>query len=126
MDPNLSHTSSLQLARQRQQYRDQLSESVNEDDPLAAYNQFVQWTLQNYAETDPDSGLRELLAEVTGKFKNDPSYKSDLRYLKLWSLYARKVDSPATIYAFLLANDIGTNYSLLYEEYANVLERAGL
>jgi checkpoint serine/threonine-protein kinase len=124
MDPSLQP--SLPLSRQRQQYRDRILSNVNEDDPLAVYDQFVQWTLKNYAENDPDSGLRELLEEATRKFKDDPSYKTDLRYLKLWSLYARKVESPATIYAFLLANEIGTNYSLLYEEYADVLEQAGL
>jgi checkpoint serine/threonine-protein kinase len=114
------------LSRQRQQFRDQISANVNEDDPLDAYDQFVQWTLQNYGEDDPESGLVDLLEDATRKFKDDSSYKTDLRYLKLWTLYARKVDDPATIYAFLLASGIGTTYSLLYEEYANTLEQSGL
>ncbi|EEB88013.1 hypothetical protein MPER_14404, partial [Moniliophthora perniciosa FA553] len=51
-------------------------------------------------------------------------YKSDLRYLKLWTLRARKVDvgGALSLYSHLLKNDIGTSYSLLYEEYAQLLE----
>jgi checkpoint serine/threonine-protein kinase len=115
----------MDLPHQRQRYREQISTNINEDDPLEAYDNFVQWTLKNYAENDPQSGLIQLLEEATLKFKDDPSYKTDLRYLKLWSLYARRVKNPASIYASLLSGGIGTTYSLLYEEYANVLEQSG-
>jgi checkpoint serine/threonine-protein kinase len=115
----------MDLPHQRQRYREQISTDINEDDPLEAYDNFVQWTLKNYAENDPQSGLVQLLEEATQKFKDDPSYKTDLRYLKLWSLYARRVKNPASIYASLLSGGIGTTYSLLYEEYANVLEQSG-
>jgi checkpoint serine/threonine-protein kinase len=123
--PSTSRRDAQQLSRQRQQYRDQLYSKYNEDDPLSAYDQFIQWTIQNYGEEDPESGLFELLEETTVKFKKDSTYKNDLRYLKIWSLYAHQVEKPATIYAFLIANEIGTMYSALYEEYANVLERDG-
>jgi hypothetical protein len=29
------------------------------------------------------------------------------------------------VYRFLLANDVGTGWALLYEEFANVLEQSG-
>jgi checkpoint serine/threonine-protein kinase len=97
------------------------------DDPLAAYHQFVQWTIKNYGESNPKSGLKDLLMEATLQFKDDPLYKADLRYLKLWALYARQVDKAdaLAIYASLVANDIGTSYSALYEDYANLLEGGG-
>lgn len=113
---------------ERQIFRTQLETAVNEeDDPLAVYNQFVQWTIKNYGESDPDSGLLELLEQATREFKEDPVYKTDLRYLKLWSLYARQVERTAAIdiYADLLSNDIGISYSALYEEYAALLEADG-
>lgn len=113
---------------ERQNFRAQLETAINEeDDPLAVYNQFVQWTVKNYGENDPDSGLLELLEQVTREFKEDPVYKTDLRYLKLWSLYARQVERTAAIdiYADLLSNDIGISYSALYEEYAALLEADG-
>lgn len=115
-----------ELARERRQLRAEINSALKEeDDPLAAYDQFVKWTIKNYAEGDPSSGLVELLEEATRKFKDDPSYKGDLRYLKLWCLYAQHVDKPVTVYAFLVANKIGSSYALLYEEYAKALEVDG-
>jgi spindle assembly checkpoint component MAD3 len=49
----------------------------------------------------------------------------ELKYLKLWVLYATYVERPVVIYKFLMANEIGTSFALLYEEYAAVLERNG-
>jgi checkpoint serine/threonine-protein kinase len=115
----------MQRERQREKYRARLNLCDNEDDPLQAYDEFVQWTRKNYDGSDPDSGLLELLEEATRRFKDDPNYKMDLRYLKLWLLHARQVEEPAAIYAFLIANNIGTHYSVLYEQYADVLERSG-
>ena len=119
-------TTRIELERQR--FRAQLETALREeDDPLAVYDQFVQWTLKNYGDNNPNSGLLELLEQATGQFKEDPLYRTDLRYLKLWSLYASQVDRPKAIavYAYLLANDIGTSYSILYEGYASFLEADG-
>ncbi|KAF7799772.1 hypothetical protein EIP86_011014 [Pleurotus ostreatoroseus] len=116
-----------QLDKKREKYKAQLLVALQEEeDPLALYEQFVKWTLDNY----PDrlvtrSGLLELLEEATRQFKDDAAYKGDLRYLKLWSLYARHVEDPAVIYAFLISNEIGTMYAQVYEEYAAALERNG-
>ena len=113
---------------ERQRYQSRLATALNEeDDPLATYHQFVQWTIKNYGENDPTSGLLELLKDATNQFKNDSVYKTDLRYLKLWALYARQVEKAGaiSIYAYLVSNDIGTSYSALYEDYANLLEDEG-
>lgn len=113
---------------ERKRFRAKLANAIGEeDDPLAVYDQFVQWTLKNYGENDPESGLLELLKQATTQFKEDPLYKTDLRYLKLWSLYATQVARPdaITIYAYLLTNEIGTSYSILYDGYAALLEADG-
>ena len=115
----------IQRDRQREQYRARLISCDNEDDPLDAYDEFVQWTRKNYDDSDSGSGLLELLEGATRKFKDDPNYKMDLRYLKMWLLYARQVEEPTNIYTFLIANGIGTHYSVLYEEYADALEKDG-
>ncbi|KAG6842297.1 hypothetical protein C0991_010585 [Blastosporella zonata] len=110
---------------ERQRFKQKLATSINdEDDPLAVYDQFVQWTVQTYGENNPNSGLLDLLGQATRAFMNDPIYKTDLRYLKLWTLYAGQVDRPGAIdiYANLLAHEIGTSFSLLYEGYAALLE----
>ena len=115
--------------RERQKYESRLITALDEeDDPLAVYVQFVQWTIKNYGEADPNSGLVDLLKEATMKFKEDELYKKDLRYLKLWALYARQtkhLQDTIEIYADLVASDIGTSYSALYEDYAGLLERDG-
>lgn len=120
--------SSAELEREKQRFRARLATALTEeDDPLAAYHQFVQWTIINYGETNPRSGLKELLKDATAMFKDDSVYKTDLRYLKIWALYARQMDkaSALAIYAYLVANDIGTSYSALYEDYAKLLETEG-
>jgi checkpoint serine/threonine-protein kinase len=115
-----------ELSRKREAMHTEL-ESVLEDeaDPLAAYDNFVKWTLQSYANHS-DSGLLELLEEAVLKFKDDMRYKpGDLRYVKLWILFANHVDKPAVVYAYMMEKGIGRPYSLFFEEYAEALEREG-
>lgn len=116
------------LESQRRGFTTRLATALTEEeDPLALYVQFVQWIIKNYAENDPDAGLAQVLKQATETFKDDATYKTDLRYLKLWVLYARQTDLPAAInmYASLAKMQIGVSYSLLYEEYAKSLERVG-
>ena len=97
-------------------------------DALEAYWQFVNWTLDNYPQGhSAESGLLELLEEATRVLKdhNGGVCRGDVKYLKLWLLYASYVEKPVVIYKFLIANEIGTGFALLYEEYAAVLERDG-
>jgi checkpoint serine/threonine-protein kinase len=124
--PTSADAGKLQL--KKDEFRAKLSTAINEeDDPLAVYDQFVQWTLKTYGENNPNSGLLELLEQATREFRDDPLYKTDLRYLKLWSLYARQVERSGAIaiYAYLVSNEIGTSYSVLYEEYATLLDADG-
>ncbi|THV07416.1 hypothetical protein K435DRAFT_742569, partial [Dendrothele bispora CBS 962.96] len=109
------------LKKQYDSYRSRISSIDNEDDPLAVYVEFVQWTINN---NDPNSELPQLLKEATKAFDGDATYKSDLRYLKLWIQYAhRSKFSTLSVFGYLYKHAIGTSYSLLYEEYANVLEK---
>lgn len=112
---------------ERQRFKQKLAAAVHEeDDPLSVYLEFVQWTMKHCGE-DPNSGLKELLVQATRAFMNDPIYKTDLRYLKLWTLYAGQVDraNAIDIYANLLGGEIGTSFALLYEGYAALLEAEG-
>ncbi|KAF8155886.1 Mad3/BUB1 homology region 1-domain-containing protein [Crassisporium funariophilum] len=100
----------------------------DEGDPLEAYCRLVYWTVENYPQGhSAESGLLELLEEATRVLKDDRGgkWRGDIKYLKLWLLYASYVERPTIIYKFLIANDIGTDCALLYEEHAAVLERDG-
>lgn len=105
--------------------RSQIASQVDKaDDPLELYDRFVKWIFDNYpSEHLASSGLIELLEEATRRYKDDSSYKGDLRYLKLWTLYASLVDKPSAVFKFTLTNGIGIVYALLFEEYALALER---
>ena len=123
-----SSTSSLDaINAESSRLRSQIASEIDEaDDPLALYDRFVKWIFDEYPrEHLASSGLIELLEEATRRYKDDSSYKSDLRYLKLWTLYASLVDKPSVVYKFILTNGIGTVYALLFEDYALTLERDG-
>ncbi|TFY82112.1 hypothetical protein EWM64_g1903, partial [Hericium alpestre] len=115
------------LTRHTAKLRSQIKAEIDEvDDPLALYDQFVKWTCESYPqEYLAHSGLLEVLEEATRKYKTDESYKCDLRYLKMWTLYANLVDKPIVVFKHIMTKGIGIVYAQLYEEYALMLEREG-
>ena len=126
--PHAQRESKLAAARNRLRINVEIALEDEDDNPLEAYCQLVYWTLENYPQGhSAESGLLELLEEATRILKDhrDGYWRTDLRYLKLWVLYASYVENPTIIYRYLLANDIGTSFALLYEEFAVVLERNG-
>ncbi|TCD69352.1 hypothetical protein EIP91_007908 [Steccherinum ochraceum] len=120
-------TATAQLDKTREKYRAQVATALQEDeDPLAAYDNFVKWTVDNYPEKlIARSGLLELLEETTRQFKEDKTYRADLRYLRMWILYANYVEDPPAVFAFVLRNGIGAVYAQIYEEYAVALAACG-
>ncbi|KAH8829491.1 other/BUB protein kinase [Flagelloscypha sp. PMI_526] len=126
--PHAQREARLAATRKRLRINIEIALEDEDEDPLEAYFQLVQWTVENYPQGQSvDSGLVELLEESTRVLKDhrDGAYKQDIRYLKLWMMYTFHVDRPTIIYHFLLANEIGTDHALLYEEFAAVLERDG-
>jgi checkpoint serine/threonine-protein kinase len=129
MAASSSSNSALDLSAERARYRAQVQRALEEDaDPLATYERFVKWTGEAYrGRPNSESQLTELLHEVTARFKEDAAYKTDLRYLQMWSLYASRLpkDRQAKVYRGLVKADIGVPYAQLWEEFASVLERDG-
>jgi len=126
--PHAQRESKLAAARNRLRINVEIALEDEDDNPLEAYCRLVYWTLENYPQGhSAESGLLELLEEATRVLKDHRGgvWRDDLRYLKLWVLYANYVEKPTVIYRFLLANEIGTSFALLYEEFATVLERNG-
>ena len=126
--PHAQREAQLLSARKRHRLNVEIALQDEDDDPLEAYVRFVNWILDNYPQgQSSESGLLELLEEATRVLKDDRGgiWKAELKYLKLWLLYASFVEKPTLIFKFLLANDIGTNHAILYEEYASTLERSG-
>ncbi|KAH9960697.1 hypothetical protein BC827DRAFT_1268092 [Russula dissimulans] len=108
--PHAQRESKLAAARNRLRINVEIALEDDDDNPLEAYCRLVYWTLENYPQGhSAESGLLELVEEAT----------------RLWVLYANHVEKPTVIYRFLLANEIGTGFALLYEEFSTVLERNG-
>ncbi|CDO70466.1 hypothetical protein BN946_scf184569.g9 [Trametes cinnabarina] len=128
--PHAQRESRLADARRRHRANVEIAMEDDDDDadPLEAYSRFVYWVVENYPQGhSAESGLLELLEEATRVLRDDRGgkWRGDLRYLKLWTLYASYVDKPTIIYKYLFVNEIGTSHALFYEEYAMALERAG-
>ena len=126
--PHGQRDAQLNSARKRHRLNVEVALQDEDDDPLEAYVRFVNWTVENYPQgQSAESGLLELLEEATRVLKDGRGgiWRGELKYLKLWVLYASFVEKQTMIYRFLLANDIGTSHALLYEEYAAILERQG-
>ncbi|KAK1226569.1 protein kinase [Marasmius sp. AFHP31] len=128
MPPSSTKSASREELKQKKaEFSTRVAAILEEDDPLAVYYDYVQWVVSNVSFNDPDTGLAEVLEKATNAFREESIYKNDLRYLKLWTLRARHVDLSAALsyYSQLLKNGIGISYSLLYEEYAKLLEAKG-
>jgi hypothetical protein len=124
--PHAQRDSKLAATKRRLRMNIQVALSDEDDDALEAYCQLVNWTMDHYPEgNSAESGLLELLEEATRVLKDhrDGKWRKETKYLKLWLLYAGYVDKPVIVYKFLLANDIGTEHALFYEEFSAVLER---
>lgn len=97
---------------------------MNDDDPIDVYCQYVGWIMNNYPSgSSSESGLLSVLEEATRRFSSEPVYENDKRYVRLWMEYANLVEQAERVYAFMLANDIGSKWPHVYEEYALILER---
>jgi checkpoint serine/threonine-protein kinase len=69
-----------------------------------------------------DNELKIVLEDSINRFGEDEQYKNDLRYLKLWCVYADISDNSHSIFTKMQQNGIGKDYALFYECWAMVLE----
>ncbi|OXG21450.1 checkpoint serine/threonine-protein kinase [Cryptococcus neoformans Ze90-1] len=115
------HRKAIQEADRRDAADEDMPDGLS--DVLDVYNQYILFTVQHHPSSD--AHLLPLLETTTRRFINDARYTHDIRYLKLWIMYARQIDRREEIWAFLESRDIGTRHSLFYEEWATTLEGMG-
>lgn len=91
--------------------------------PGPADTRYVAFTIQN----NPSSPSRiiPVVESATRRFIDDARYAQDIRYLKLWIIYARQVERREEVWPFLESRDVGTRHAAFYEEWALVLEGLG-
>ncbi|KAG0262255.1 hypothetical protein BG011_000161 [Mortierella polycephala] len=117
-----------ELARQREQFLEELEQIDDMDDPLEVYVRFVKWTIENYPTSTArghDSKLMPILEQAFQTFKDISGCKNDPRFIRLLVLYADKGETPLDVYRYMGSNDIGSEISMYYHEYAEYLESQG-
>lgn len=114
-----------ELTLQHQRFQEELEQIDELDDPLDVFTRYVNWTIESYpqgAAQGHDSHLMDLLERAIKSLKDEQRYRNDLRFVKLYTLYAEKVEYPLEIYKFMEKHNIGTELSMYYEAYAEYLE----
>eukprot|EP00899_Mesostigma_viride_P020539 jgi/Mesvir1/28487/Mv15902-RA.5 len=97
-------------------------EEYQGSDPLDLWLKLVKWIQNEFPTAGSKAELVPVLEKCTRLFLRDVRYKEDVRYLRVWILYADNCPDPKDIFSFLQANDIGQGHSLYYEAYATFLE----
>ncbi|KAG0001839.1 hypothetical protein BGZ65_003138 [Modicella reniformis] len=114
-----------ELALQHQQFQEELEQIDELDDPLDVFTRYVNWTIESYPQSSAqghDSRLMDILERAIRSLKHEQRYRNDSRFVKLYILYAEKVEYPLEIYRFMEKHNIGTELSMYYEAYAEYLE----
>jgi checkpoint serine/threonine-protein kinase len=121
---NATHESRAQyLSASHDAFKHEIEGCEELDDPLDVFWRYLGWIMENYPHGNShDSNLLTTLELAARKFKDDPRYKDDHRYLKCWLAYAGNVKDPVDIYEYVYRNQIGSNFALFYESYACYLE----
>jgi checkpoint serine/threonine-protein kinase len=89
------------------------------DDPLESYLQYIKWIRENYTTGNTNESLLiQVLERTTHDFKDDPYYKNEVRYFKVWLEYITYSDHPGDVFNYLLKKNIGCDLSLFYENYS--------
>lgn len=126
---DLIHTDNQTLQKQLLLQRTEFENSLNPDllqdldDPLDSYLQYIKWIRENYRTgNNNESLLVQVLERTTHDFKDDPYYKNEIRYFKVWLEYITYSDHPGDVFSYLLKKKIGSDLSLFYEEYSLFFE----
>jgi hypothetical protein len=96
--------------------------SDDDDDPLDPYFRYVQWIQTNFP-SGKTTQLMKIVEKSVRRFKGDPRYRNDPRFLKLWLLVAHQAKEPIEVFKYLSVNKIGVDLALYYEEYSKLLEK---
>lgn len=105
-------------------FREQRTKLDELDDPLSVYDAHVH-QLHSLVSggSSVTTELVPLLDEATRTFVQDPRYRNDSRYLRLWLSYAKYCRDAEEIFVFLGQQGIAQELATFYEEYASLIER---
>ena len=102
------------LEMQRQAFETTIAEATS----LGPWLRYIQWTQSQYPEGGVASGILLLLEKCCNKFKADPDYRNDPRFLEVWIMYVDLTDNPDDIFKFLHKQAIFEDLGLFYTAWA--------
>ncbi|CAN0111131.1 unnamed protein product, partial [Ectocarpus fasciculatus] len=94
-----------------------------EEDKLAIWWQYIQ-AVQDKLPSDQQEQF-DLLERCSRKFKDDPRYKDDIRYLRVWTAYATHLSNAEDLFKFLYKKGIGGKHAHFWVGWALYAENAG-
>jgi len=93
------------------------------DDPLAPRFEYIKWLEQVYLNSGPESIVLILVEETVQKFKNDPKYKQDPRFVKILITFIENQPNALELYQTVYNQGLGTMCALFYRAWADLLDR---
>lgn len=114
---------SMELEQLKQTFLTHLARSDELDDPLSLHVNYIQSLKSHQNDPSLQNFLLEALERTTQCFVEDPRYRNDPRYLRVWLDYAARCREPEDVFGFLAMKGICLDLAAYYEEYAGYLER---
>jgi checkpoint serine/threonine-protein kinase len=113
----------MELEELKQSFLKHLVQSDELDDPLSLHVNYIQSLKTHQSHPTLQNFLLEALERTTQTFVEDPRYRNDPRYLRVWLDYAARCREPEDVFAFLAIKGICLDLAAYYEEYAGYMER---
>jgi len=87
-------------------------------DVVQAWCSYATWASKQ--DRDAEAAV---LARACRTLSKTDKFRDDIRYLRLWVLFANKQEKPEDALRIIAANGVGTRHALLYEAWASMLEK---
>lgn len=117
--PQLPHKMHMQYIQAIDSYRG--------SDPLSTWTEYVNWIQSQTGDDEYKlrTDLLPALLQCTTLFQDDPRYKNNKKYLRMWIIYADLCDSPEDVFQVLTSKQIGVALAMYYQAYTIVVENQG-
>ena len=97
-------------------------EGYTGDDPLEGWVEYIKWTKDTFVSGGKTSELLPLLEKCTREFHQSEQYRNDIRYLRVWIMYADCLPDPSDVFSYMMDHNIGQGHALFFIAYATYCE----
>ena len=97
-------------------------EGYTGDDPLEKWVEYIKWTKDTFVSGGKTSELLPLLEKCTREFHQSDQYRNDIRYLRVWIMYADCLPDPSDVFSYMMDHNIGQGHALFFIAYATFCE----